>query len=156
MANLANLKTHAGHTVRILVGGVEIGRIQSLSARRNFGMQGVYQVGSIMPQEHTATRYEGTITVDRFFVRKSIVGQLVRSIRDQLKQYAGYSESTPLGEEDLIMNLDILDIILEDKYSGVPIRKYMGCSLGDYTETIRANAIAGENATFMYLECSDA
>jgi hypothetical protein len=128
-----------------------------MRADRNYGTQGVYQVGSIMPQEHGPTRYEGTLAVDRFLVRRAVIGQMARSIRDQLKSLpeGNAAEGTPVDDEQLIMNLEVLDVIVEDKYSGQVLRSYIGCSLMRYSENITANALAGEDATFTYLNCLD-
>jgi len=160
MATLQNTQTHAGHTIRLVVkadGGppVEIGRGQGLSARRGFGTQGVYEIGSIYPKEHVPLRYEGTVTLDRFLVRKDVANQVAASLKDH-----GIA-ATGTGEGDLdddgvarggdIMRLPLIDIEVTDKFLGDVVRTYRRCTLVDYSETFRANAIAGENATFTYL-----
>ncbi|MMZ70034.1 hypothetical protein D3C73_979030 [compost metagenome] len=38
-----------------------------------------------------------------------------------------------------------------DKYTRRMIRAYHGCTIVNYRETFRVNAIAGENATFTYM-----
>lgn len=138
MARAQDQTVHSGHTIKILIDGQEVGRIQSGDGRRSFGQEGVYEIGSIMPQEHVATRYEGSFTVDRFYMRKK-----------DLKSIGLAS----LGEE--ILNMDVLDISIIDNYTGDTVRVYTGCSIQDYSETFRVNAISGENATFVYLEAND-
>lgn len=125
---------HAGHTIIIKIKGEAVGRIQGGDGRRSFGQEGVYEIGSIMPQEYVPLRYEGNFTVDRFYVSK----------RDLAK-----SGMAAVGEE--ILKMDILDIEVQDKITGETIRVYEGCSIQDYSESFRANAISGENATFVYL-----
>ena len=52
------------------------------------------------------------------------------------------------------MRLDLIDIVVRDKFKPQNVlRRYVGCTLVDYSENFRANAIAGENATFTYLRC---
>lgn len=138
MGSLVKQSVHTGNTVELKVKGVKIGRAQGLDARRSFGTEGVYEIGSIMPQEHVHLRYEGTATLDRFFVRKSSLRQL---------------NLLPIGED--VLTTDIIDIEVIDKTSGSILRVYRGCSISDFSETFRVGAIAGENATFQYLECSD-
>ena len=125
---------HAGHTIKIKIDKQEVGRIQSGEGRRSFGQEGVYEIGSIMPQEHVPLRYEGGFTVDRFYVRKKDLKQL------------GLAS---VGEE--ILQKDVIDIEVEDKQTGDIVRVYEGCSLQDYSENFRVNAISGENASFVYL-----
>ena len=52
MADLNSQTVHSGNTVSIRINGIEVGRAQSLSAQREFGTEGVYEIGSLMPQEH--------------------------------------------------------------------------------------------------------
>lgn len=137
-ATAAGQSVHSGHTIYIRVGTDIIGRCQGLEGDRNFGTEGVYEIGSIMPQEHVNNRYEGSITIERFFVRLN-----------DLKK-AGLAS---LGEE--VLRKDIITIEVVDKYTGQVVRAYHGCTIGNYRETFRVNAIAGENATFSYLEARD-
>lgn len=134
-ATAKNQSVHAGHTIKMKIKGHEIGRIQSGDGRRSFGQEGVYEIGSIMPQEHVPLRYEGGFTVDRFYVRKKSLAELGLAA---------------LGEE--ILTMDVIDIEVIDKVTGETVRVYEGCSLQDYSENFRANAIAGENASWVYLK----
>jgi hypothetical protein len=130
----------SGTIIQIKIGAQEIGRAQSADARRQFGQEGVYAIGSIMPQEHVALRYEGSFTVDSFYVR-------TKSLAD-----IGLA-SLGVG----ILRMNVVDIVISDKYVGqqqatiTPIRGYRNASLNDYSENFRANAISGENATWLYL-----
>jgi hypothetical protein len=92
-----------------------------------------------MPQEHVALRYEGSVTVDSFYVRN-------QSLKDLGLATLGVG----------ILQMNVIDIVVSDKYAGktpaiVPIRGYRNCSLNDYSENFRTNAISGENATWLYL-----
>lgn len=133
MATIRNQTVHAGHTIKIKLDNQEIGRIQGGDGRRSFGQEGIYQIGSIMPQEHVPLRYEGGFTVDRFYVREKDLASL------------GLAS---LGEE--ILHMDVIDIEVLDNVTNKVVRVYEGCSLQDYSETFRVNAIAGENASFVY------
>lgn len=138
MASQEEQTVHSGHTVLLKVKGNIIGRAQGLDGRRSFGTEGVYEIGSIMPQEHINLRYEGTATLDRFFVKKKSLNDLGLGA---------------LGEE--VLRRKVIDIEVIDKTSNEILRVYRGCTISDYSETFRVGAICGENATFQYLECSD-
>lgn len=136
MATQANQSVHSGNTVLLKVKGQVIGRAQSLDGRRSFGTEGVYEIGSIMPQEHINNRYEGTVSLERFLIKKSDMAKIGLAA---------------LGEE--ILSRDIIDIEVISKYNNEVVRVYRGCTAVDYSENFRVGAISGENATFQYLSC---
>lgn len=136
MATQAKQTVHSGNTVLLKVKGQVVGRAQSLDGRRSFGTEGVYEIGSIMPQEHINNRYEGTVSLERFLIK-----------RDDLAKVG----MAALGEE--ILKTDIIDIEVIDKATGEAVRVYRGCTAVDYSENFRTGAISGENATFQYLSC---
>lgn len=138
MSSVVSQQVHAGHTVRLKIGGQEVGRVSSISGRRSFGQEGVYELGSIMPTEHVALRYEGSLTIDKFAVRKKSLKKL---------GLAKYGEG--------ILNQDVIDIEVTDKFTGDIITVYRSASCNDYSEDHKANAISGENATFLYLSADD-
>ena len=70
MATQRSQTVHSGCTVLLKVKGKVVGRAQSLDGRRSYGTEGVYELGSIMPQEHINNRYEGTISLERFLIKK--------------------------------------------------------------------------------------
>jgi hypothetical protein len=134
MTTAVKQTVHSGHTINIRVGATIIGRIQGMDGERSFGTEGVYEIGSIMPQEHVNNRYEGSLNMERFFVR----------LKDLAK--AGLAS---IGEE--VLKKDIITIEVVDKYTGKIVRSYHGCTIVTYRETFRVNSIAGENATWTYL-----
>lgn len=134
MAKQANQSVHSGSTVVIKYKGQAIGRAQGLDARRSYGTEGVYEIGTIMPQEHIHNRYEGSFTLERYLVRT----------KDMIKM--GIAS---LGAG--ILDIGELDFEVQDKLTGEAIRTYIGCTCSDHSENFRANAISGENATFYYL-----
>lgn len=136
MATQANQSVHSGNTVLLKVKGAIVGRAQSLDGRRSFGTEGVYEIGSIMPQEHINNRYEGSVSLERFLIKKDDLAKVGMAA---------------LGEE--ILKTDIIDIEVIDKATGKTIRCYRGCTCVDYSENFRVGAISGENASFQYLSC---
>ena len=138
MATQANQSVHSGNTVLLKVNGQVVGRAQSLDGRRSFGTEGVYEIGSIMPQEHVNNRYEGTVQLERFLIKSADLAKVGMAA---------------LGEEILVK--DIIDIEVIDKASGNTVRVYRGCTAVDYSENFRVGAISGENASFQYLSCDN-
>lgn len=134
MASIYEQTTVSGNLILIKIDGHVIGRAQSLDPRINFGTEGVYEIGSIMPQEHVQLRYEGSFTLSRFLLRK-----------DSLVE-AGY---IGIGED--ILQKGIIDIEIQNKVDNKTLRVYRGCTFTDYTENHRANAISGEDATVQFL-----
>lgn len=134
MASVAEQKTHAGHTIRLKIAGKEVGRAQSIDGRGSFGQEAQYEIGSIMPQEHVALRFEGSVTLDKFRVRKQSLANL------------GLAK---LGVG--ILSMGVIDIEITDRFTNEIIEVFRGCSLGEYSRSYRANAISGENATWQYL-----
>lgn len=134
MASITKQTVHAGHTIKLKIGGKEVGRAQSIDGRRSFGQEGVYEIGSIMPVEHVALRYEGSVTLDKFKIRTSSLKELGLAA---------------LGVG--ILNMDAIDIEVTDTQTNAVIVVYRGCSLQEYSENFRTNAISGENASWQYL-----
>ena len=134
MSSAAKQTVHAGHTIKFKIDGKEVGRGQRLNGRRSFGQQAQYEIGSIMPQEHVALRYEGSISMNKFRIRE-------KSLKDLGLAALGVG----------ILNMHVIDIEITDKYTDAIIIVYRGCSLGEYSEDFSVGAIAGEDATWQYL-----
>ena len=132
MATIKDQTVHSGSTILLMIKNKIVGRAQGIDGRRSFGTEGVYEIGSVMPVEHVINRYDGTATLDRFFVKKKSLADL---------------KLAALAEE--VLQLDLLDIVIVSKEDNSIIRAYRGCTISDYSETFRANAIAAENAIFM-------
>lgn len=134
MATEANQSVQSGNTVYLMIGNKVIGRAQSISGQRSYGTEGVYEIGSIMPQEHVYLRYEGTITLERLRMKKESLDLL------------GF---VALGED--ILKRDIINIVVMDNLTKQVIISYNGCSANDVSEDFSVGAIATESITFSYL-----
>lgn len=136
MANVTAQQVATGNILQIVIGGQVVGLAQTADGRRGFGTEPVHGIGNFMPVEHVQLKYAGTLTMDRFFIRNADLRSLGLAA---------------LGAD--VLNLGIVDILVIDTVSNKVLRQYIGCTIGEYSETWRANAIAGENATFHYLSC---
>lgn len=117
-----------------MIKGKIVGRAQSASGTREYGTEGVYEIGSIMPQEHVYLRYEGTLTIERLRMKKENFAQL------------GYAS---LGEE--ILKKDVIDILVVDNLTKNVIIAYHGCSANNYDEEINVTETISESIEFSYL-----
>jgi hypothetical protein len=138
MSNLRNQQVHAGHTIRLKVDGVEIGRARSINSRVSFQQEPVPEIGSIKATEHVTTSYNGSVTLDKFKIRR-------KSLRDLGLARFG------LG----ILNMDVIDIEVTDRHTNDIIEVYRQCSLTEYSSTHSAQALSGENASWVFIEADD-
>lgn len=134
MASEVKQSVQTGNTVLLMIKGKPVGRAQSASGQRSYGTTGVYEIGSIMPQEHVYLKYEGTLTVERLRMKKENFAKL------------GYAS---LGEE--ILKKDIIDIVVIDNLTKQVIVSYHGCSANNYNESWNTNEIVTESVEFSYL-----
>jgi len=122
-----------------------IGRAQSLAGRRDFGLEQVYELGSMKPQEFVPLRYTGSITLNRYLIRGQDLVELLKSI------------GTPFSLSDegkiLLQSVRGLSVEVRDKYTDRIIRKYSNCVVSTCDEDFRAGAICGETMTLLYSEC---
>lgn len=139
MADLNSQTVHTGNTISLRIKNYEVGRAQSLTADRDFGTEGEYEIGSIMPQEHVFLKFDGTVTLNRMRVRK-----------DDLTK-VGFA---PYGED--VLKTAVFDIVVENKADGGILEIYQGCSIQSYSTEYRANEFVSETATFKYLTAAKA
>lgn len=137
MASVFNQSVQTGNTIFLMIENTPIGRAQSLSAERSFGTEGIYEIGSIMPQEHVYLKYTGRVSLSRFLMKKESLATL------------GFAA---LGEE--VLKVDIMDIVTLDNLTKEVMIAYRGCSIDNYNEGYRANEIVTEDSTFFYLTSS--
>ena len=125
----------------------QIGRAQRLSARRDFGTEPVFEIGSMKPQEFVPLRYEGTVDLERYLVRLDDL----KGIMDRVGiKFSLSNEGKILAHSTLGFNIRV-----QDKYDERVIREYKNCVVRSCDEEIRAGAIVGETMSLYYSECSD-
>ncbi|URJ36610.1 MULTISPECIES: hypothetical protein [Paenibacillus] len=134
MSIVKDQPAHAGHTVRLKIGGVEVGRAQRISGRRSFGTENQYQIGSILPQESVPLKVEGSVTLEKYRIRKKSLAEL---------------ELSAYGADILTMN--VIDIEITDKYTNDIVIVYRSCTLQESSEEFSANAMSSETSTWLFL-----
>ncbi len=132
------LQTPSGHNR-------PIGRAQSLAGRRDFGVEQVYEIGSMKPQEFVPLRYSGSITLNRYLIREEDLVGLLKATQTPFS----------LSNEGKILLQSVrgLSVEVRDQYTGKIIRKYRNCVVSACDEDFRAGAIRGETMTLLYSEC---
>jgi hypothetical protein len=136
MAEQSKQQVATGNILQLVIKGKVVGLAQTADGRRGFGTEPVHGIGNFMPVEHVQLRFDGTVTVDRFFIRNEDLRSLGLAA---------------LGSD--VLDLGIIDMLVIDRVSKKVLRQYIGMTISDYSETFRANAVCGENATWRYLEC---
>lgn len=136
MATVANQTVNTGNRIYIMAQNNIIGRAQSLTANRSYGTEGVYQLGSIMPQEHVYLKYTGTLTLERF-----------RMVADNLASKK--LDIARLGVD--ILQKDVITINVIDSVTTGLVEAFYGCTASQYNTSYRANQIVTESIDFMYL-----
>jgi len=134
---------HSGNTVVIYVDtpgqqSQPVGRATNLTPNERFNQEAVREIGEIKVVENVPLRYEGSFTLTKFKI-----------IKKSLKQ------SGLVPSVDNVLSKDLLNFTVIDKITGKPLTTFQGCSCDDYRETIAANAIIGEDATFFFLKRID-
>jgi len=123
-----------GHNILLKVSGEEVGAARSIVANQDFGVEGAYVIGSILPVENTPQKWTGNLELDKFFIKRDI--QLLANV-----------DTSSEG----VLNISPVDIEIIEKDSGSTVMIMQGCTLHSTTVTITANAFVGERATFVPL-----
>lgn len=134
MARVQDQSVETGNTIYLMIQNTPIGRAQTLTAQRSFGTEGVYEIGTIMPQEHVFLRYTGSLTMERYRMKKQSLASL---------------KFAAMGEE--VLSIPVIDIVTVDNLSKSVMEAYRGCSINTYNTEYRANQITGENAEWFFL-----
>lgn len=137
MSTVNNQAVNTAPRIYIMAQNHLVARAQSLSAQRSFGTEGVYEIGSVMPQEHVYLKYTGSVTLERF-----------RMVSNNLAS-SNMGAIAALGED--ILDKDILTINVMDSVTKNAVESFFGCSASNYSTSYRANQIVTESIEFLYL-----
>lgn len=122
-----------------MAGNNLVGRAQSLTANRSFGTEGVYEIGSIMPQEHVYLKYSGSVSLERFRMISNNLASATMGV-------------AALGED--ILQKDIITINVFDSVTKNLVESFYGCSASSYNTSYRANSIVTESIEMLFLSSS--
>lgn len=130
--------TVTANMIELTIGGQRIGRAQNASSRIDYGTQGVYEIGSIFPQEHVYLKYEGTVTLERVLLLNNSLASM---------------HLAPLGDD--VLQTGTVNIVIKNKdNSNEVICAYIGCTAVNYQMDTRANNMVSETVNMTYLKAS--
>lgn len=130
---------NTANRIYLMAGNNLVGRAQSLTANRSFGTEGVYEIGSIMPQEHVYLKYSGSVSLERFRMISNNLASATMGI-------------AALGED--ILQKDIITINVFDSVTKNLVESFYGCSASSYNTSYRANSIVTESIEMLFLSSS--
>ena len=124
----------SGHNIVLKVEGQEVGAAKSITSNQDFGVEGAYVIGTIMPVENTPQKWAGNLEIDKFYIRRDI--GLLTNVDTSA---------------DGVLNIGPVDIEVIEKVSNQTILIHQGCTLQTSAISIVANQYVGERATFIPL-----
>ncbi|MCL6444828.1 MAG: hypothetical protein K6T83_15465 [Alicyclobacillus sp.] len=127
----ANLEQ--GSQIYIMVGGQAIGYISQLTENENYGTEGFYGLGTIMPLELQPLKWTGSLTINGARV------------------YNASWQSAFLYPGSYILQQGLVNIVVYNLITGKPDKVYLGCAPSTYGTTYAANAYTLQNGTWYYL-----
>lgn len=131
-------QTVTSNMIELTIAGTKIGRAQRASSEIQYGTQGVYEIGSIYPQEHVYTRYEGTLTLERVLL---------------ISQSLAEMHIAPLGED--VLGTGTVDVVMKDKDAGNKvIAAYIGCTATSYSTNVQVTSVVSETLNMTYLKAA--
>lgn len=126
----------AGHLVKIMINENLVGFGRSSQVAEDFGLDSMYMLGTIAPQEHVQMRWSGTVSLDTFVINQQALDpqtvqlfELIAQGVDEVKEQATFN-FVFLGQ-----NEEELFTLLE-------------CTPSNFSLSLQANQYAGQNATF--------
>jgi hypothetical protein len=126
------------NSVTILIGDQPIGFGQTLAHTFDFGTEGIYGIGTAMPQEIQQLRVAPQITIDSF------------ALTQKGLQVLGY----PINLASILSNTQF-NIFVTDGTTQQPLFTYVGCVASNFNENIPANRPITDAITFLAMNVLD-
>lgn len=126
------------NSVTIMVGDQPVGFAQTTSHSMDFGTEGLYGVGTAMPQEIQQLRNSMSITLDAFSL--TAAGLLALGQPSNLASVLANNQ----------FNLHVID-----GATGQALFTYVGCVANNFSENIPANQPISDSITFTAIDVLD-
>lgn len=127
-------KVLSANQVVIMIGNVAVGRAQSMNFRESLGTEPVMEIGSMMPAEHIPNRFQGSLTLQRYRLRREVVTQLGLA-----------------GSDEAVLKSKMFDVVVKNS-DGAMVEKFVGCTPSDTSGDFQANRAATRGHTFFYMQ----
>jgi len=124
--------------VTVLIGDQAIGFAQTTSHTFDFGTEGIYGIGTSLPQEIQQLRVAPQITIDSF------------SLTQKGLQTLGY----PINLASILANTQF-NLFVVDGQTQQPLFTYVGCVASNFNENIPANRPITDAVTFLAMDVLD-
>jgi hypothetical protein len=130
-----NQNVQTGNRLIISLGGVTVGAMQSARISDSVNLDAVYEIGDIDPVEMVPTRGQYTLTVTNYALKLATLRSLGLIPENANASLAGL----------------VFDVSVYSKDTGKVLRTIRSVSYNSGDLDIRANAIVGQNSTWMAL-----
>jgi len=132
-----------GARVHVAFEGTKIGVLTNITENEDYGVQGVYGIGNLTPQELVALRFSGTFNFSKLVLSSEKISEL---------QYAERAGKDAAAVSRAILTKEGFSVIIEDKYTKANIATIHGCILSNLSITVGENAIVTQNGSGQYGE----
>ncbi|CAB4137199.1 hypothetical protein UFOVP326_11 [uncultured Caudovirales phage] len=131
-----NQRVRSGNRVVVLLGGVQVGLMQSCEMNDDYSPEPASGIGDIHVQEYVPT-----------MARHSLSCQSVVLRRRAMLEAGVAPENGDATLEGLVF-----DIAIHDKDTGIELRKYKGCSYASGNISVSAHRMVMQSAMFLALD----
>lgn len=132
-----NYKARNANSVIILIGSQPIGFAQTLPLRYSFGTEGLYGIGSAMPQEIQQLKVAPEFTLTSF----SLTNAGLTAI--------GVPVTTPLNA---ILANNQFNMLVVDGQTKAPLFTYVGAQAQNFDSQVQANQVVTETTSWLSLD----
>ena len=139
MANI-NVRTQSGNRISVTFDGEEIGLIQSVRMSDDYGHEDASGIGDIHVQEHVPTVARHQLSFQTMVLKK-----------DNMRSKG----LVPENGSDVLKGL-VFDLLITDKDTGKPVRKYIGCTYVSGDLEVQKHAIVVSSGVLKALDVSGA
>lgn len=136
-------KVQHGAIVKVVFEGVIIGVLTSLSENEDYGLQGVYGIGTHAPVELVPLRFTGNFNYQKLVLNTDRIADL---------QYAERSGKTLEAISKDILTQEGFTIVVENKFTKDNVSTINGCKMGNLSLSVGENQIVNQNGSGMYGE----
>lgn len=133
-----NQNVQSGNRIKVLLGGISVGLLQSVQMRDDYGPEPASGIGDIHVTEYVPTMARHTVSVSGMVLKKSSL----------------LAAGVAMENGDGVLQGLVMDFVSYSKDTGAPLRKYMGCSYASGSIEVQKHAILINSGEFNALDVS--
>lgn len=131
----SNIQMRSGNRIRILLGGIQVGTLQSVSMSDDYSPEPASGIGDIHVQEYVPTMARHTVSVSTMVMKRADL----------------YSAGAASENGDVALLGLVFDIECFDKDNFTLLRAYRGCYYASGSLEVSKHSIVMASGTFMAL-----